>query len=94
VDFSGINVNSAVFFVIGDADAGDARTILLLPPVVGFVLAIVLARFERPEEGIVAPLLPLMFGLFWMVTDPGFICLALSRVRSQPSHRNKSYIVL
>ena len=53
MDFSGINVNSAAFFVAGDADALDARTILLLLPVVTFVLAIVVARFAftRPETG-------------------------------------------
>jgi len=89
MDFSGINVNSAAFFVIGDADARDVRTILLLILVVGFVLAIV-----RPEVGIVAPVLPLTFGLFWIVIDPSFICLALSRVRSQPLQKNRSYIVL
>ena len=95
LDFSGINVNSAAFFVAGDADALDARTILLLLPVVTFVLAILVARFAftRPETGIMAPLLSLMFGLSWMVTDPGFIFLALSRVHSQPLHKNRSYTV-
>jgi hypothetical protein len=96
LDFSGINVLSAAFFVAGDADELDARAILLLLPVVTFVWAIVLARFAftRPEMGILAPLLSLMFGLSWMVTDPGFVFLALSRVHSQPSHKNRSYIVL